>query len=82
MTNTDIKAHIKLDLSMPVQYLKGVGPARAMAFAQLGVHTVADLLEYFPRDWNFTPSAVKICQMQPGEPATTKVTADSHYLKL
>ena len=39
------KSRSKLSLSMPVQYLKGVGPARAGAFAQLGVHTVADSLE-------------------------------------
>jgi len=70
VANIDTKAQSKLDLSMPVQYLKGVGPARATAFAQLGVHTVADLLEYFPRDWNFAPAAVKICQMQPGKTAT------------
>ena len=50
---------------MPVQYLKGVGPARAGTFAQLGVHTVGDLLEYYPRDWNFAPELVKINQMQP-----------------
>ena len=54
---------------MPVQYLKGVGPARAAAFAQLGVHTVADLLEYFPRDWLFTPSPVKINQIKPDQTA-------------
>ena len=60
----------KLDLSMPVQYLKGVGPARARTFAQLGVHTVGDLLEYFPRDWNFSPEPIKINQMQPGRTAT------------
>jgi len=59
----------RLDLSMPVQYLKGVGPARARAFAQLGVHTVADLLEYYPRDWNFEPELVKINQMQPDRTA-------------
>jgi len=52
---------------MPVQYLKGVGPARAKTFAQLGVETVGDLLEYFPRDWNFLPEPTKIAQMQPGE---------------
>jgi len=57
-------------LSMPVQYLKGVGPVRAKAFAQLGVHTVVDLLEYFPRDWNFAPEALKIGQMRPGQTAT------------
>ena len=52
-------------MSMPVQYLKGVGPARAEVFAQLGVHTVGDLLEYFPRDWMFAPRVVKISQMKP-----------------
>ena len=57
-------------LSMPVQYLKGVGPARAIAFEQLGVHKVSDLLEYFPRDWNFAPAPSKICQIQPGQTAT------------
>ncbi len=55
---------------MPVQYLKGVGPARAGTFAQLGVHTVADLLEYFPRDWNFSPGPIKIDQTEPGRTAT------------
>jgi ATP-dependent DNA helicase RecG len=60
----------KIDLSMPVQYLKGVGPARAGTFAQLGVHTVGDLLEYFPRDWNFSPGPIKIDQMQPEKTAT------------
>lgn len=59
------KTQNKIALSMPVQYLKGVGPARAEAFAQLGVHTVDDLLEYYPRDWNFAPEPVKINQMQP-----------------
>jgi len=60
----------RLDLSMPVQYLKGVGPARAKTFAQLGVETVGDLLEYFPRDWNFLPESIKIAQMRPGRTAS------------
>lgn len=57
-------------LSTPVQYLKGVGPARAEVFEKLGVRTVADLLEYFPRDWVFAPEAIKIGQMKPEEEAT------------
>jgi ATP-dependent DNA helicase RecG len=36
-------------LSTPVQYLKGVGPRRAEAFATVGIQTVADLLDYTPR---------------------------------
>ncbi len=58
------KAQSKLDLSMPVQYLKGVGPARAKSFARLDVESVGDLLEYFPRDWVFAPEAVKINQVK------------------
>jgi ATP-dependent DNA helicase RecG len=57
-------------LSMPVQFLKGVGPARAAVFEKLGVRTVADLLEYFPRDWVFAPEAIKIGQMKSEEEAT------------
>jgi len=55
---------------MPVQYVKGVGPARAKAFEILGVQTLADLLEYFPREWVFTPEPVKIRDLRPNENAT------------
>ncbi|MGB8225783.1 MAG: ATP-dependent DNA helicase RecG [Sedimentisphaerales bacterium] len=49
-----------ISLDMPVQFLKGVGPARAEAFEKLGVKTASDLLEYYPRDWYFAPEPVKI----------------------
>jgi len=67
MTEVGEKKRAKPDLSMPVQFLKGVGPARAKIFAQVGVETVADLLEYFPRDWNFVPEPTQIGQMQPNQ---------------
>jgi len=57
-------------LTTSVQYLKGVGPARAAIFEKLGVRTVGDLLEYFPRDWVFAPGRSKIAQMRPNEPVT------------
>jgi len=60
----------KTALDMPVRYLKGVGPARAEAFAKLGVQTVGDLLEYYPRSWVFAPEPVKICRMRTGETVT------------
>ena len=65
-----MKLQNNLTLSMPVQFLKGVGPARAKIFAKLGVETTGDLLEYFPRDWLFAPSATKINQVRPGETVT------------
>ncbi len=66
-----------MTLSMPVQYLKGVGPARAAIFEKLGVRTVADLLEYFPRDWIFAPDRIKIGNIEPGEPATILAQVES-----
>ena len=65
MTNEKYKSQNKFKLTTPIQYLKGVGPSRAAVFSQLGVKTVGDLLEYFPRDWNFLPEPVKISQIQP-----------------
>jgi ATP-dependent DNA helicase RecG len=65
-----VKAKSDMKLSMPVQYLKGVGPARAEKFAKLGVQTVGDLLEYYPRDWVFAPEAIKVGQLKAGETAT------------
>jgi len=54
---------------MPVQYVKGVGPRRARAFEKLGVRTLGDLLEYFPRDWVFMPEPVKIADAHVNEQA-------------
>ncbi len=64
------KTERKMDASMAVQYVKGVGPSRAKVFAKLGVETVGDLLEYFPRDWVFAPEATKISEMAAGEEVT------------
>jgi len=60
-----------------VQYLKGVGPARAAVFAKLGIHTAGDLLEYFPRDWVFAPDRMRIAQMKPNEPGTVAGLVES-----
>jgi ATP-dependent DNA helicase RecG len=38
-------------LQKPVQFLKGVGPKRAMALRRLGIETVDDLLSHYPRQW-------------------------------
>jgi len=65
-----VHAHGSLTASTPVQYVKGVGPARAKTFAKLGVQTVGDLLEYYPRDWVFAPTPIKIGALEPNETAS------------
>jgi ATP-dependent DNA helicase RecG len=66
----EVRSQENITVTTPVQYLKGVGPARAAVFERLGVRTVGDLLEYFPRDWVFAPGRIKIGEMRPNEPAT------------
>jgi predicted flap endonuclease-1-like 5' DNA nuclease len=39
-----------ITLSTQVQYLQGVGPARAKRLEKLGIHTAQQLLFFFPRD--------------------------------
>ncbi|MHC4699989.1 MAG: DEAD/DEAH box helicase, partial [Planctomycetota bacterium] len=70
MTEVNERSQQGFNLSMPVQYVKGVGPSRAKTFLQLGVETVGDLLEYFPRDWNFLPEPTKIGRLRPDEKVT------------
>ncbi|MBN2456917.1 MAG: ATP-dependent DNA helicase RecG [Sedimentisphaerales bacterium] len=70
MRQESIKQDNKLQLSTPIRYLKGVGPARAKYLAQLGVNTVGDLLEYYPRDWVFAPAPTKIAKIFPNEVVT------------
>ncbi len=38
-------------LATPVQFLKGVGPARCELLERLGLRTVSDVLFFFPRDY-------------------------------
>lgn len=38
-------------LSTNIQFLKGVGEKRAQLYAKLGIATIGDLLEYYPRDY-------------------------------
>lgn len=39
-----------VDLNQEVKYIKGVGPNRAILLNRLGIKTLKDLIEYFPRE--------------------------------
>jgi ATP-dependent DNA helicase RecG len=52
---------------IPIQFLKGVGPARAKLFENLGVCTVEDLLYLFPRRYEDRSKLTPISQVKPGE---------------
>lgn len=53
-----------------IQYLKGVGPARAKLFANLGVQTIDDLLYLFPRRYEDRSKLTPVVKLKPGDWAT------------
>ncbi|MCD6175868.1 MAG: hypothetical protein J7K65_08920, partial [Planctomycetes bacterium] len=59
----------QITLETATQFVKGVGPSRAKGFSELGVETVGDLLEYYPRDWVFLPEVSKIGELCPDREA-------------
>jgi len=61
----------QLSLDTPVQYVKGVGPARAAQLAELGIGTVEDLLMYFPRRFDLRRQAQPIETLKGDEQAAT-----------
>ncbi len=56
--------------SLPIQYVKGVGPRRAALLAKLGIATVEDALWDVPRRYEDRSSIVPIGQLVPGSAAT------------
>jgi len=61
----------QLSLDTPVQYIKGVGPTRAGQLAQLGIHSVEDLLLYFPRRFDLRRQIQPISTLRGDEQAAT-----------
>jgi ATP-dependent DNA helicase RecG len=57
-----------------IDTLPGVGPTRAKAFKHLGVETLGDLLEYFPRDYQYETAELTIDQLTEGPIQTVRGT--------
>lgn len=59
-----------LELSTPVQYVKGIGPRIAEALAGKGIHTVGDLVHYLPFRYEDRLNPRGIAELRPGEMAS------------
>ena len=59
-----------LTLSTSLQAIKGVGPARAEALSTIGIHTVSDLLYYYPRKHLDRTTVTPISKLKRDQEAT------------
>ncbi|PYT19272.1 MAG: ATP-dependent DNA helicase RecG [Acidobacteria bacterium] len=59
-----------MDLSTPLMYVKGVGPARAAMLEAKGLKAVEDVLTYAPFRYEDRSNVKSIRQLAPGEMAT------------
>jgi len=59
-----------LELSTPVQYIKGIGPRVAEVLAAKGIRTLQDLLHYLPFRYEDRLNPRGIAEVRPGETAT------------
>ena len=68
----------KSDLNTSIRYLKGVGEKRAESFAKLGIFTVGDLLNFFPRDYEDRRRTLRISELSAGDKACISAYVSSN----
>ena len=67
-TASGMSARVRLDT--PINFLKGVGPARAESLRKLGIITAGDLLWHVPRRYEDASTVRRISSLEPGMDAT------------
>lgn len=58
-----------IDLGLNIQYMKGVGPAKSVLLNKLGIYTIKDLMEYYPRVYEDRTKLKSISEFVNGEQA-------------
>lgn len=61
-----------MELNEPISVVKNIGETRCKQLNKMGVETVNDLIEYFPRDYEDKSLFVNICDVVKGEVNTFK----------
>ena len=60
------------ELNTDIRYIKGIGEQRAKSLARLGVRTLGDMLNYFPRAYEDRTVVRPIAEIQPEESACVR----------
>ena len=61
-------------LKKEVKYIKGVGPKKAESLNKIGIYTVKDLIEYFPRAYDDRSIVKKLADILEGERVTVEAS--------
>ncbi|MEO6761008.1 MAG: ATP-dependent DNA helicase RecG [Candidatus Saccharimonadales bacterium] len=72
-----------MDMKSEITFVKGVGPEMARKMAVLGVHTVAELIDYYPRRYEDYSVLMPIAKLRPG-PVSVKAVikqASGRYVR-
>lgn len=59
-------------LDVAIKYAKGVGPSRERLLRKLGIETINDLINYFPRDYEDRRKIIPLMYLRENEKVTTK----------
>src|SRR5262245_37761892 len=70
LASTARKAPPAITPTTPIQYLPGVGPARAANLERLDIRTILDLLGHVPREYIDARRVVPIAKLVPGATVT------------
>jgi ATP-dependent DNA helicase RecG len=65
-------------IQTPITNISGVGPALAKLFANLNVFTIADLLQFYPRDWEDRTKKVSIAEFSQHQKIHTAALVMGH----
>jgi len=57
-------------LNTSIQFLKGIGEKRAQALNKVGIYTIGDLLQYYPRRYLDRSNITPIRNLRPNDAAT------------
>lgn len=58
----------------PITGLKGIGTKTAQLFEAKGIRTVGELLDFYPRDYEYFTEPVTVDQLKPGQMAAVTLT--------
>ena len=72
MATPDSIQSAAIDPQSPIENLNGIGPTRAKHFHAVGIRTLADLLEYFPRTYQYESAEKTIAELVTEQIQTTR----------